>query len=73
MENRITTQEVIALTGCRQGTVQMWARKNNLEAIIGPTGGVVCYLWSDDDVARFMSRPKPGRPVGPVPKKPESE
>jgi transposase len=55
-----TTSEIIKMFDCHRHTAEKWAKKNGIEAIRGPNGNTITYLWSEDDIARFKERPKPG-------------
>jgi hypothetical protein len=59
--SKIPTSEVIKKLNIKPLAAQNWAKKNEIEAIRSLNGGVVTYLWSEDDIARFLARPKPGR------------
>ena len=58
--DKILTADVATKLGVKQSTAQKWAAKNGVEAILG-SNTVVLYLWSEEDIARFLARPKPGR------------
>jgi hypothetical protein len=55
-----TTSEVVKKLNVKPLTAQNWARKNEIEAIRALNGGIVTYLWSEDDITRFLARPRPG-------------
>ena len=59
--DKIPTTEVVKRLNVKPLTAQNWARKNQIEAIRSLNGGIVTYLWSEEDIARFLTRPKPGR------------
>jgi hypothetical protein len=59
--DKLSTTDVVKRLNVRLVTAQKWAQKNQIEAIRSLNGGVVTYLWSEDDIARFQKRPKPGR------------
>ena len=56
-----TTTDVVNMLGCHRNTANNWAQKNGIEAICDPNGKVFTYLWSEEDIARFLARPKPGK------------
>ena len=56
-----TTQYVIDMVGCHKSTAEKWAGQHNVEAICGPNGRIVIFLWSEEDIERFKKRPKPGK------------
>jgi len=50
-----STTEVAKQEKCDSSTARKWAAKNGV-LYIGKD-----YLWTQDDIARFKKRPKPGR------------
>jgi hypothetical protein len=58
--DKIPTTDVVKKLNVKPLTAQNWAKKNGIEAIRSLNGGVVTYLWSEDDIARFLARPRPG-------------
>jgi hypothetical protein len=52
------TSYVVAKFGCNRTTASIWAAKNGVE-LLGRM-----YFWSEEDIARFAVRPKPGTPPG---------
>ena len=51
---KIPTTDVIKIFNCHRITALNWAKKNNVQKI-----GTI-YFWSEEDMARFQERPKPG-------------
>jgi hypothetical protein len=51
----LSTPEVAARVGCNPTTAQKWARDHGL-AKPGHD-----YIWTDEDIKKFLKRPKPGR------------
>jgi hypothetical protein len=58
--DKLSTTDVVKRLNVKPLTAQNWARKNGIEAIRGLNGKVFTYLWSEDDIAQFQKRPKPG-------------
>ena len=58
--DKISTTDVVKRLSVKLVTAQKWAQKNEIEAIRGPSGKVFTYLWSEEDIARFLARPRPG-------------
>jgi hypothetical protein len=49
------TSYIVAKFGCDAYTAQKWAKNNGVEFL----GRM--YFWSEEDIARFAERPKPGK------------
>jgi hypothetical protein len=58
--DKILTADVVKKLGVKPRVAQNWAAKNGVEAILG-SNKVVLYLWTEEDIARFLVRPKPGK------------
>jgi hypothetical protein len=48
------TSYVVEKFGCNRTTASAWAKTHGVE-LVGKM-----YFWSDEDIARFANRPKPG-------------
>ena len=59
--DKIPTTELVKRLNIKLVTAQKWAQKNGIDAIRSLNGGIVTYLWSEDDITRFLARPRPGR------------
>jgi hypothetical protein len=59
LKNRKSTAYVIEKFRCGVIAANRWAQRNGVMKIGNR------YFWSDEDIARFAKRPKPGYPGGP--------
>lgn len=56
----LTSADIAARSGAALRTVLKWAIKNDV-SYLGSNRRKI-YVWSEDDYARFLKRPKPGKP-----------
>jgi len=55
----LSTDAVAEQEGCNPSTARKWAAENGVQSI-GQSNHKQ-YLWTQDDIARFQDREKPGR------------
>jgi len=55
----ISTEAVAKQENCAPSTARKWAAENGVQFIGQPPHKN--YLWTQDDIARFRKREKPGR------------
>lgn len=57
MDKLYSACQVAALCGVERRAVQNWCKKNSISIVGG------AFILTEDDIARFKNRPKPGRPA----------
>jgi len=55
----LSTDDVVKQEGCAPSTARKWAAENGVQSIGQSTHKQ--FLWTQDDIARFQKREKPGR------------
>jgi hypothetical protein len=59
LKNIMATEEVAIQEKCSAPAARKWAAANGVQFI--GSGYHKNYLWTEDDIARFRRRDKPGR------------
>ena len=57
----MTTARVCKICDCQVSTAQKWAQKHGVETIGDGTIKPLAFRWSQEKLAEFQKRPKPGR------------